>query len=58
MIVAHALGEYGGITGGMLQRLRDFLEAVEDHVRNPDASTVLYAAVIVFIFWYLFLRRR
>ena len=58
MVVAQALGDYGGITTATMQRLRDFIEAIEQHVRNPDVSTALYAAIIVFVFWFLFIRRR
>jgi uncharacterized protein (TIGR03382 family) len=42
----------------MMQSLIEGLQIIEDHLRNPDGATILGAAVVVFVLWFLFIRRR
>ena len=60
--MAQGLGEYGSLagggSGGVSGRLSDLMSTIETALRNPTPKTWVGVAIIVFILWFIFFRRR
>jgi hypothetical protein len=60
--MAQGLGEYGGIaangSGNVSSGLSDLASTIEDALRNPTPKTWIGIAVVCFILWFVFIRRR
>jgi len=58
MLIAQALGEYGGLAGGFSGGITNFLDTVEYTVRDAQPTTWIVVGFGVLVVWFLFFRQR
>jgi hypothetical protein len=56
-LIAQAIGEYGA-AGSVSSTVADAFTDVMDRIQHADPKTWVVVAVVAFLIWFLFLRRR